>query len=45
MVFFLKPFGFDGMWDFSYQTRDPTHIPEQSLNHWTARKVPRHGLL
>ena len=31
------------MWDLSYPTRDGTHTPcfgRQTLNHWTARKVP-----
>ena len=37
-----------GMWDLSSQTRDQTHTPcigRRSLNHWTARKVPKSGIL
>ena len=31
------------MWDLSFMTRDPTHIPcieMQILNHWTTREIP-----
>ena len=43
-------FGFwpQGMWDISSPTRDQTHTPcigRQSLNHWTAREVPRTSVL
>ena len=33
-----------GMWDLSSPTRDqpvPPAVEAQSLNHWTARKVPK----
>ena len=43
--FFFWP---SGMWYFSFPTRDQTHtscIGRQSLNHCTAREVPRGPLL
>ena len=42
--FFLLVFWPWGMWDLSSPTRDRTRIPctgRRSLNHWTARELPR----
>ena len=44
LLFYVLVFWPQGVWDLSSSTRDPTHTPcigRQSLNHWTAREVPR----
>ena len=41
-------FWWKGMWDLSSLTRDQIHTPcigRWSLNHWTAREVPRYIIL
>ena len=43
-LFYVSLFWPQGMWDFSSLTKDWTctpYIGRQSLNHWTASKVPR----
>ena len=44
VFFFLFACLFGHTWDFSSLTRDQTRAPAveaRSLNHWTAREVPR----
>ena len=44
LLFYVLVFWLQAMWDLSSRTRDQTHTPRtgrQSLNHWTAREVPR----
>ena len=44
IFFYVLVFWLFGMWDLSSPTRDRTRTPcigRQSLNHWTAREVPK----
>ena len=44
LLFYVLVFWLQGMWGLSSLTRDGTHtscIGRWSLNHWTAREVPR----
>ena len=46
LLFYVLVFWPQGMWDLSSLTRDHTCsscIGRQSLNHWTAREVPKLG--
>ena len=55
LFFFLKKFYFfiwlhwvlEGIWDFNFSTRGPTHIlcfGRWILNHWSTREVPGNNL-
>ena len=44
LLFYVLVFWPPGMWDVISLTRDTTHTPcigRRSLNHWTAREVPK----
>ena len=44
LLLYVLGFWLQGIWDLGSLTRELTHIPNigrQSLNHWTAREVPK----
>ena len=48
LLFYILVLWLWGMWDLSSPTRDRTRTPcigRRSLNHWTAREVPKCGNL